>query len=79
MRRSHIYVVRSGDRWAVKLAGGNVIPLFGRKAQALRAATQAAEAIWREDGVPTRVQVQVSPGRWEEARWFGEDPLPIAS
>jgi hypothetical protein len=79
MRRNHIYVVHSGDRWAVKLEGCNVMQLFDRKAQALRAANDVAEEIWAQEGVPTGVQVQVSSGRWEVARKFGEDPLPIAS
>jgi hypothetical protein len=72
MRRSHIYVVHSGDRWAVKLDGCNVVQEFGRKAQAMRAATQVAEEIWSEDGVPTAVRLQVCPGRWEIAKTFGE-------
>jgi ribosomal protein L31E len=79
MRRSHIYVVHSGERWAVKLQGCNVVQVFDRKAQALRAANDVAEEIWSQDGVPTRVQVQVSSGRWEQAREFGEEPLPIAN
>jgi len=80
MRCSHIYVVQSNGRWTVKLEGCNVVRLFDRKAHAVRAATEAAEEIWMEGGVPTRVRVQVAPGQWEDARTFGgEDPLRIAS
>jgi hypothetical protein len=79
MRCSHIYVIQSNGRWTVKLEGCNVVRLFDRKAHAVRAATEAAEEIWTEDGVPTRVRVQVAPGQWEDARTFGEDPLRIAS
>ena len=79
MRCNHIYVIPSEGRWALKLEGCNVVQLFGRKAQAVRAANEAAEEIWAEDGVPTRVRVQVSQGQWEDARTFGEDPLRIAS
>jgi hypothetical protein len=79
MRSCHIYVIPSEGRWALKLEGCNVVQLFGRKAQAVRAANEAAEDIWTEDGVPVRVRVQVSHGRWEDARKFGEDPLAIAS
>jgi hypothetical protein len=79
MRCSHIYVIQSNGRWTVKLEGCNVVRLFDRKAHAVRAATEAAEDIWTEDGFPTRVRVQVAPGQWEDARTFGEDPLRIAS
>jgi ribosomal protein L31E len=79
MRRTHIYVVHSGDRWAVKLEGFNIVQQFNRKAQALRAANEVAEEIWSQEGVPTRVQVQVSRGRWDDVRGFGDEPLPLAS
>jgi hypothetical protein len=79
MRCSHIYVIPSRGRWAVKLEGCNMLRLFDRKAQAVRGATEAAEEIWIEDGVPTRVRVQVSQGHWEDARTFGQDALRIAS
>jgi hypothetical protein len=79
MRCSHIYVIQSNGRWTVKLEGCNVVRLFDRKAHAVRAATEAAEEIWTEDGVPTRVRVQVSHGQWEDAGTFGEERLRIAS
>jgi hypothetical protein len=80
MRCRHIYVIQSGGRWTVKLEDCNVVRLFDRKAQAVRAAAETAEETWTEDGVPTRVRMQVAPGQWEDARAFGgEDPLRIAS
>ena len=74
MRRSCIYVVLSGDRWAVRLEGRNIVELFDRKSQAVRAAIQAAEEIWSEAGLPTAVRVQLSSGAWEQERHFGELP-----
>ena len=79
MQRSHIFVIHSGDRWTVKLAGCNVVQMFERKAHAVRAALQAANDIWSEEGVPTEVKVHVSPGRWEDAGTFGDGALPLAS
>jgi hypothetical protein len=79
MRCSHLYVIPSEGRWALKLEGCNVVQLFDRKAQAVRAANETAEEIWAEDGVQARVLVQVSQGRWEDARMFGEDPLRLVS
>ena len=72
MRRSYIYVVLSGDRWAVRLEGRHVVELFDRKSQAVRAAIVAAEEIWIEAGLPTAVRVQLSNGAWEQDRHYGE-------
>ena len=74
MRRSYIYVVLSGDRWAVKLHGHSVVQLFDRKAQAVRAANDAAQEIWTEAGLPTGVRVQLSNGTWQDERTYGTDP-----
>jgi hypothetical protein len=74
MSRAYFYVLLSDDRWAVRLGGRHVPEIFDRKAQAVRAAIDAAQELWKQTGQPTGVRVQLSNGRWEEERIYGDDP-----
>ena len=74
MDRAYFYVLLSDDRWAVRVGGTHVPALFDRKAKAVRAAIDAAEDQWKQTGQPTGVRVQLSNGRWEDERIYGNDP-----
>jgi len=78
MHRAYFYVVLSGERWALRLSGRHVPELFDRKAQAVRAAVDAAQDMWKQTGQPTGVRVQLSNGRWEDERTYGDDPQQSA-
>jgi len=71
MDRIQYEVVRHGPRWRVRTCGFG--QEFESQAEALFGALMLARELWDSLHAPCCVRVQLSDGRWHEARAFGDE------